>query len=166
MVQKKVFILLLAIIIVNTSFCQNLTATMDKIKLVFSLDEKGTPVYTVSFEDKPVVNSSQMGFIFSNNENFYSGFELTGSEKKSQDDIWQPVWGEVKEIHDHYDQLTVHLKQKGSERLLDIVFRVFSDGVGFRYEFPLQPGLKYFIVTDELTQFSLAGDHKAFWIPG
>ncbi|HEV2483311.1 MAG TPA: glycoside hydrolase family 97 protein, partial [Puia sp.] len=106
----------------------------------------------------------------------------------SFDSVWQPVWGEVREIRDHYEQLRVHLRKSdarpgqggsagstegaadgtmgGGGRLLDIVFRVFADGVGFRYEFPRQPGLKYFIVTDELTQFHMAGDHKTFWIPG
>ncbi len=164
--MKKLFIFFLGIIFINASFAQDLTAAMDKIKLAFSLNETGTPIYSVSFEDKPVIKPSSLGFVFSNNENFNSGFELINSEQKSQDDTWQPVWGEVKEIRDHYNELIVHLKQKNTNRLLDIEFKVFADGVGFRYVFPQQPNLKYFIVKDELTQFNLAGDHKTFWIPG
>jgi hypothetical protein len=90
-----------------------------------------------------------------------------GTERRSSDETWQPVWGETKNIRNHYEELVVHLLKPGSpDRLLDIIFRVFADGVGFRYEFPRQPGLRYFIVSDELTQFRLAGDHKTFWIPG
>ena len=89
-----------------------------------------------------------------------------GSEKRPVDETWKPVWGQVSEIRNHYEEVTVHLKQQSTNRLLDIIFRVFADGVGFRYEFPKQPGIKYFIVTAELTQFNLTGNHKAFWIPG
>ena len=164
--MKQVSVLLLSISFFTATYSQNLTASMDKVKLVFSLNEKGEPVYAVSFNDKPVIKPSQMGFVLSNDDNFSSNFGLTGSDTTSKDTTWKPVWGEVKEIRDHYKQLTVHLKQKNSNRLLDIVFRVFTDGVGFRYEFPLQTNLKYFIVSDELTQFAMAGDHKTFWIPG
>jgi hypothetical protein len=103
---------------------------------------------------------------FVHKDDFSTGFELTGSEKKVVDESWKPVWGEVNTIRDHYEQLTLHLRQKSSGRLLDMVFRVFADGVGFRYEFPQQPGLDYFIISGELTHFNLAGDHKAFWLPG
>ncbi len=164
--MKRTLIFLIGIIVAHSSFAQDLTASMDRIKLSFSLNENGTPIYSVAFNDKPVIKPSSLGFVFSNNDNFSNGFEITGSDKTSQDDTWQPVWGEVKNIRDHYNQLTVHLKQKNTNRLLDIEFRVFADGVGFRYVFPQQPDLKYFIVTDELTQFALAGDHKTFWIPG
>ncbi len=164
--MKRTIIFLLVIIITGSSFAQSLTASMDRIKLAFSLNENGTPIYSVTFNDKPVIKPSSLGFVFINNDNFNSGFEVTGSDTTSHDDTWQPVWGEVKNIRNHYNQLTVHLKQKNTNRLLDIEFRVFAEGVGFRYVFPLQPNLKYFIVSDELTQFALAGDHKTFWIPG
>ncbi|WP_431214489.1 glycoside hydrolase family 97 N-terminal domain-containing protein [Puia sp. P3] len=80
------------------------------------------------------------------------------------DESWKPVWGEVATIRNRYEELTVHLRKE--DRLLDIIFRVFEDGVGFRYVFPVQPELKYFVVEDERTQLAMAGDHKAFWIPG
>lgn len=140
---------------------------MGDIKLQFMLDEKGTPAYAVFFNQKPVILSSQLGFALGDDSTFYKYFEIMGTEKKSFDDTWQPVWGETKNIRNHYEQLTIHLSQMNpARRRLDIVFRVFEDGVGFRYEFPKQPGLKYFILSDEMTQFHLAGDHKTFWIPG
>ena len=139
--------------------------TMGKVRLSFSLDAAGEPVYAVAYGDKAVIRPSKLGFVLSEDSTFYKGFVLLGVERRSFDSVWQPVWGEVREIHDRHEQLTVHLRE-GSGRLLDIVFRVFDDGVGFRYEFPLQPGLKYFVVNDELTQFRMAGDHKTFWIPG
>nr|MBA4166462.1 glycoside hydrolase family 97 protein [Chitinophagaceae bacterium] len=107
-----------------------------------------------------------LGFNLVAEGSFSKNFELISSDKKSADETWKPVWGEVKEIRNKYEQLTVHLRHKKDNRLLDIVFKTFSDGVGFRYEFPHQPNLKYFIIADELTQFILTGDHKTFWIPG
>ena len=146
---------------------QKETVTLGKIQLSFSLDRDGEPVYAVEFAGKPVVLPSRLGFILAEDSTFYKGFVLRGIERKSVDMTWQPVWGETKDIRDQHEQLTVHLQEAGgAARLLDIVFRVFADGVGFRYEFPRQPGLKYFVVTEELTQFRMAGDHKTFWIPG
>src|SRR5450432_2250812 len=155
------------------------TVTMDRMKLVFSLDAQGIPRYAVWYKDKAVILSSEMGFVLQEDSAFCKGFVLAGAgtgvgasagagvERRTVDEYWQPVWGEVRDIRDHYEELVIHL-QKGdaSRRLLDIVFRVFADGVGFRYVFPHQPNLNYFVVSDELTQFHLAGDHKAFWIPG
>ncbi len=155
------------------SFClvrsqgnQNLSITMKAVTVNFTLDENGKPAYDVSYGNKRVIRPSYMGFVLSDLDPLDAGFVLLGSERNSHDETWDPVWGEVHSIRDHYEQLTVHLKQKSSNRLLDIIFRAFEDGVGFRYYFPKQAALKYFIVTDEETQFSLTGDHKVFWIPG
>jgi hypothetical protein len=121
----------------------------------------------VYFNQKQIVKTSSLGFALSDDSTFYKDFELLGSEKKTVDETWKPVWGEVSQIRNNYEELTVHLKHKGTaSRYLDIVFRVFADGVGFRYVFPKQADLKYFIVTNEFTHFNLTGDHKAFWIPG
>ncbi len=140
---------------------------MGNTSLVFMVDADGSPVYSVTYNNRAVILPSSLGFVLANDTSFYKGFELTGTDKKSFDETWQPVWGETKNIRNHYNQLTVHLRQKSAPNLLlDIVFRVFEDGVGFRYVFPKQPGLQYFVVQDELTQFHLAGDHKTFWIPG
>lgn len=143
------------------------TVSLGKSKLSFGLDSKGTPVYEVTYNDKPVIKPSRLGFKLNVDSLFYISFRLTGTEKKSVDETWQPVWGETKNIRNHYEQLVVHLQSTQSlGRLLNIIFRVFEEGVAFRYEFPAQPNLKYFIVTDELTQFNLTGNHKTFWIPG
>jgi glucan 1,4-alpha-glucosidase len=147
------------------------TLQLEKVKLTFTLGDGGVPQYAVSFDDKPVVLSSRLGFSLSEDSLFYKGFVVKGVERSVVDETWQPVWGETKNIRDHYAQMIVHLQKDGAGaagpgRLLDLVFRVFSDGVGFRYVFPKQPGLKYFVVADEMTQFRMAGDHKTFWIPG
>ncbi len=135
--------------------------------MVFNLDPDGTPVYEVFYNNKPVILPSGLGFRLNVDSLFYTDFRITGTERKSFDQTWQPVWGETKNIRNHYEELTVRLQSKNSPgRLLNIVFRVFEDGVGFRYEFPLQPHLRYFIVTDEMTRFNLTGNHKTFWIPG
>jgi glucan 1,4-alpha-glucosidase len=140
---------------------------MSDVKIQFNLDESGRPLYAVFYKDKMILQPSAMGFLLKDQDAFDRDFQLLSTEKKQVDETWQPVWGEVKEIRNHYQQLTVHLKQnRPTGKLLDIIFRVFEDGVGFRYEFPKQPGLKYFVVSDEVTQFNLTGDHKTFWIPG
>lgn len=144
---------------------QSLSARMGRTQLEFRLAEGGIPQYRLQLGNQLVINWSQLGFSLDADSSFYKDFTIAGSSKKIVDQNWQPVWGEVKNIRDHYEELTVHLA-KNNGRLLDLVFRVFDDGLGFRYVFPKQPNLKYFIVKDEYTQFRLTGNHKSFWIPG
>jgi hypothetical protein len=141
---------------------------MNKIKLSFMLDSDGSPMYEVSFSGRPVIKPSHMGFKLDKDSLFFKHFQLLGVERSSADASWQPVWGEVSRIRDRHEQLIVHLQKPGAVAAsrLDIVFRVFEDGVGFRYVFPRESKLDYFIVRQEMTQFALAGDHKTFWIPG
>jgi hypothetical protein len=144
-----------------------LTASLENVKLTFSLPPSGQPTYAVSYRQKPVTQPSQLGLKLTDGPGFDGPLVLTGSEVTNVDNTWQPVLGEVKNIRNHYQQLTVHLRQASAPgQRVDVVFRVFADGVGFRYEFPKQPNLGYFVVADELTEFALAGDHQAFWIPG
>ncbi|AHJ96056.1 glycoside hydrolase family 97 protein [Hymenobacter swuensis] len=144
-----------------------LTARLDKVSLTFALSPNGQPTYTVQFGPKSVIKSSRLGLTLADGKGFDGPLEVTGSETKDVDESWNPVWGEVKTIRNHYQQLTVHLHQpQAPGRRLNVVFRVFSDGVGFRYEVPQQPGLSYFTVQEELTEFNLPANHKAFWIPG
>lgn len=168
--MKKAYILLLCLAVLHTARSQDnktIKASMNKVRLEFMLDADGRPQYSVYYGDEPVIKPSPMGFTLADDAAFDKHFELTRSEQSSVDETWKPVWGEVSSIRNHYQQVTVHLKQKDSpNRLINIIFRVFEDGVGFRYEFPQQPGLKYFVVSNELTGFNLAGDHKTFWIPG
>jgi len=168
MIHCKVFVLAFLVLFSDDIRAQQpVSAGMSKVKLSFSLDGEGSPVYAVSFSGRSVIRPSRMGFKLDKDSGFYKGFQLLGSEKLGVDDSWRPVWGEVGQIRDHYEQLLVHLQQKEApHRRLDIIFRVFEDGVGFRYEFPRASELGYFVVTDEVTEFALAGDHKTFWIPG
>ncbi|RPD44993.1 glycoside hydrolase family 97 protein [Hymenobacter sediminis] len=144
-----------------------LTARLDKVSLTFALSPDGRPTYAVQLGPKPVINTSRLGLELADGKGFDGPLEVTGSETKNVDESWNPVWGEVKTIRNHYQQLTVHLRQpQAPGRRLDVVFRVFADGVGFRYEFPQQPNLTYFVVQQEKTEFNLPANHKAFWIPG
>jgi hypothetical protein len=168
MLPYKISLCFLLMFLLHVASAQQAAdVVLKKVALHFSLTREGAPAYEVSYDGKPVIQPSGLGFKLGDDSSFYTGFQLTGTDKKSVDETWQPVWGETKEIRDHYEQLTVRLcKLSAPHRLLNIVFRVFEDGVGFRYEFPRQPDLNYFIVSDELTEFHLAGDHKTFWIPG
>ncbi len=168
--MKKIYLYLFSIVFFFSAKAQENTtinASVNKIKLEFVLDAHGRPNYKVFFGDKPVINKSYLGIKLANDSAFDKNFALTSSEKTEVDESWKPVWGEVSTIRNHYEQVIIHLKQKSAPgRLMNIIFRVFADGVAFRYEFPKQPNLRYFIVSDELTEFSLTGDNKTFWIPG
>lgn len=168
-VRKIVLCLLCVSILVLKAWSQNkaASASMNKVNLDFGLDKSGIPRYSVSFGGKEVIRSSRLGFRLKDNVALDSNFQIIKTDSLTVDETWKPVWGEVSEVRNHYKQLTFQLQQKNTPKLLlNIVFRLFEDGVGFRYQFPLQPNLKYFIVSDELTQFNLTGDHKTFWIPG
>ncbi|GAO41427.1 glycoside hydrolase family 97 protein [Flavihumibacter petaseus] len=143
-----------------------LQVTMNQVRLEFSLDSKGTPLYQVSYGNQPVVLPSAMGFTLAGNDNFNSGFSIADSRQDSLNETWTTVWGANSKISNNYRQLSVQLIQAATQRKLNIVFRVFEDGVGFRYEFPRQPQLNHFIISEEHTAFRLTGDHKTFWIPG
>lgn len=168
--MKKIIVCLFGMLLFNNGYAQadkSISIVMGKVKLDVSLDEDGRPVYAVSYDQKQAIKTSHLGFSLADDSTFYKGFKLLGTDRKQVDETWTPVWGEVSHIRNHYEQVTLHLQQQtGRQRLLDIVFRVFEDGVGFRYEFPKQTNLGYFVVAAERTEFALAGDDKAFWIPG
>lgn len=168
-IAMKLLFASLMVLTGNLLFAQDkpFVAEMGNVRLEFKMDD-GTPTYSAFYKGKPVIEKSKLGLAVQNSKAFEGNMELLSSPVQAMhDDTWKPVWGEVSSIRNYYSELKVHLKGKGEKgKLLDIVFRVFEDGVGFRYEVPKQPELKYFIVTDELTQFKLTGDHKTFWIPG
>jgi hypothetical protein len=140
---------------------------LNKIGLEFYLDEVGRPVYTLSFGKEKVLNPSVLGFEFTDGTGFNKGLKLTGTSRRSVNEQWKPVWGESNQIRNHYEELKVQLQQQEKPfRKINLIFRVFEDGLGFRYEFPKQVDLKYFVVSRELTEFNMTADHKAFWIPG
>jgi len=135
-------------------------------KLVFELTASGQPQYSFSSSGKSVIEPSLMGFEFQGIQKMTEGFEVVSTEEKTADETWEQPWGEFKKVRDHHTELIVHLKEsKGDERLVDIIFRVFDDGVGFRYFFPKQPHLNKVKIADEATQFTFKSENEVWWIP-
>ena len=126
----------------------------------------GRPFYEVFYKNQPVIKPSTLGFEIVNADNLLDGFEVASVSTSSFDETWQPVWGENSHIRNNYNELLLELKQARSGRLMNIRFRVYDDGVGFRYEFPQQSALNHFVVKEEHTQFAMTGDHTAWWIAG
>lgn len=156
-----IFLLLLPFL----TIAQELKSPNGNFELKFSV-ENGKPTYLLKLKNKAVIKPSTLGLELVNTENLLEGFEITTSETSTFDEIWKPVWGETSTIRNHYNELIVSLKQRETERLMNIRFRLFDEGLGFRYEFPEQDKLTYFIIKEEKTQFAMAGDHKAWWIAG
>ena len=131
----------------------------------FEVNGEGTPVYELTYKRKPVIKPSRLGLEI---EGFSlrKAFTLKGVETVTFDETWTPVWGEVKAIRNHYNEMTATLHQADGDRTMVIRFRLYDDGLGFRYEFPQQKSLNYFVIKEEYSEFAMAGDHKAFWIPG
>lgn len=124
--------------------------------------------YRVAYKGTPVVRPSQLGFVLSKPALTLSHYTVVSVDSSSYNDVWKPLWGEVSEVRDHHKEIVIRLRSQADSRsiMLNLVFRVFDDGVGFRYEFPEQPALKHFVIQEELTQFAMVGNHQAFWIPG
>ena len=159
-----------------------------KLEMSFHLTGDGTPEYTLDYDGRPVILSSGMGFELRGVlkaqkidynadgtvtksdwkpcESLHDGFVVESVERSSHDETWTPVWGEEDSIRNNYNELAVNLVQASTERRLVIRFRLFNDGLGFRYEFPSQKNLNYFVIKEELTQFAMTADHTAWWIPG
>ena len=132
----------------------------------FSLNKQGVPFYKISYKNKPVIKESSLGFLLKGSESLTENFKILDAQKTNFKETWQPVWGEETEILNHYNELLVSLEQTTSLQKMNIRFRVYNEGVGFRYEFPQQKELTYFVISEELSQFAMAGDHTAWWIPG
>lgn len=126
----------------------------------------GVPMYSVTYKDKVVIKPSKLGIELSDCPDMMDGFKLVSSKISSFDETWEPVWGENREIRNHYNELLLKLDQPANYRKMDLRFRVYDDGVGFRYEFPQDGALSYFVIKDEHTQFAMDGDHIAWWIAG
>lgn len=133
----------------------------------FSLQNDGTPTYNLKYKNKEVVKTSKLGLeLKDDKKSLLNDFTITDTKTSTFDETWKPVWGEVDHIRNHYNELAVTLNQKGTDRQIIIRFRLFEDGLGFRYEFPAQKNLTYFVIKEERSQFAMTGDHTAFWIPG
>lgn len=159
--------LLLLAALTLTASGQTLHSPGDILALTFSLTTNGEPAYALRFRQKEVIKPSVLGIRLKDAPSFERGFIIAAVETLTHDDTWEPVWGEVRSIRNHYRQMKITLRQPSVQgRQLVLTFRLYDDGLGFRYEFPRQEQLKYFIVSEELTTFSMNGDHTAFWIPG
>ena len=154
---------------------QQVKSPNGNVVVSFSLVDNGVPTYQVSYKGKPVIKQSRLGLELtpSNNDgikpedtNLMNRFKVSNTETSSFKEVWKPVWGETSSILNHYNEMAVSLTQEHPNRTIIIRFRVYNDGMGLRYEFPRQSNLGYFIIKDEHTQFAMAGDHTAWWLPG
>ncbi len=162
--MKKIVILIF-VVSFQSFFAQDVQSPSKEITMNFSLNSNGEPVYTVNFKGKEVIKQSKMGVSLKDGTSLNKNFIIEKSEKSSFDETWTPVLGEESSIRNHYNQMTFHLKQNESNKKLDIVFKVYDEGVAFRYEFPFENKVDYFVISDENTEFNFTGDHKTFWSP-
>lgn len=184
--MKKWITTLALSVVTMWAAAQTLKSPDGQLEMTFALQNGGVPTYSLTYKGKPVVKTSKLGLelkpvgtqrTFDNfspdanqqkveKNSLYDGFTIAHTQTASVDETWQPVWGEESNIRNHYNELAVTLNQAEKQRQLRIRFRLFNDGLGFRYEFPSQKSLVYFVIKEEKTQFAMAGDHKAIWIPG
>lgn len=186
--MKRILLSAALICVALGAMAQKVTSPDGKMELSFALDN-GRPTYTLRVDGKTVVAPSHLGYQLkkengekstdfdwkpsratdkeaSRKADFFSDFTLEKFENNSFDETWKPVWGEESSIRNHYNELLVQLKQTKNNRFLNIRFRLFDDGLGFRYEFPDQKDLTYFVVAEELTEFAMTGNHTAWWVAG
>ena len=183
--MKRVFLTLLTIATALTvSAKETLSSPNGNLTLTFEVGEGGKPMYSLEYKGKTVVLPSAMGLEFrgqdrqisfgeeitksdhGNSVSLYDKFEQKAVSRNSSDTTWTPVWGEVSTIRDNYNQMVVSLEQTERKYKMDIVFRLYDEGLGFRYVFPEQKELTYFVIKEEHTEFAMTGDHIAWWIPG
>lgn len=157
---------LLVLFMSRAAMAESITSPNGQLQLNFSVNSQGEPVYELFYKGKAVIKPSKLGLELKNDPGLMNGFTLADTQTSTFDETWEPVWGEVKQIRNYYNEMAVTLDQKAQDRNIIIRFRLFDDGLGFRYEFPLQKNLNYFVIKEERTQFAMTGDHKAFWIPG
>nr|MCR5244326.1 glycoside hydrolase family 97 N-terminal domain-containing protein [Bacteroidales bacterium] len=181
--MKKVLLMLIAAVVISCAAHAGevLKSPDGNLELTFRLGEKGEPVYSLSYMGKKVILDSQMGFVLKYKNtpgmhkipfrgpggpaSLFDGFETADVKRSTFDETWTPVWGEESEIRNNYNEMAITLKQK-SGKVMIIRFRLYDDGLGFRYEFPMENALTYFKIYEEVTEFALTGDHTAWWIPG
>lgn len=164
--MKRAILFTIIILQLSASYAQKILSPSGIIDVNFELTERGVPTYYVGYKNKPVVKPSHLGLELNGQPDLMDGFEVVKTSTSSFDEIWKPVWGEVKNIRNHYNELLIELRQPKTDRYMNIRFRVYDDGLGLRYEFPSQKELIYFIVKEEHTQFAMTGNHTAWWIPG
>ena len=167
--MKFLYILCLTLVLSFSNFVnsQELKSPNGALTMHFYLENDGMPTYNLSHKNKEVIKPSHLGLeLKDDKKSLLNDFTITNTENSTFDDVWKPVWGEEKEIRSHYNELSITLQQEENDRIMVIRFRLFDEGLGFRYEFPQQENLVYFIIKEEKSQFAMTGDHTAFWIPG
>lgn len=164
--MKRYSMMLCGLLSAALASAGEVTSPDGNVKLKFLVDEFGTPVYELFYKGKPVIKPSQLGLTCKDDIDLTSRFRVISETPSTFDETWKPVWGEVKEIRNHYNELAAKLLQPETGIVMTLRFRVFNDGLGFRYEFPEQNELGYFVIEEENTEFAMDGDHKAFWLPG
>jgi len=182
--MKKLAIALCVFSSLSILHGQTLTSPDGQVQMQFALTADGTPTYQLNFHGKAVIGESRLGFLFRQRDefkfneqvpadwakghitDFSKGFKVVGTENSTFDETWNPVWGEESEIRNHYNQMNVLLEQTATRRQMQVEFRLFDDGLGFRYTFPQQGTLTYFTVVEELSEFQMTGDHTAWWVLG
>nr|WP_315030361.1 glycoside hydrolase family 97 protein [uncultured Chryseobacterium sp.] len=162
---KNILSLCISIVCGIIIHAQSFESPNGTLQLKFTIKEEGSPYYALTYKGKSIVKDSKLGFILKPDISYFSGFKVENISYTSENNTWKTVWGPNKEVNDHYKEMLVHLVQNKTGWKLDIRFRLFDDGFGFRYEFPVQPELRHFTIHNELTSFNLAKDYKAFWIP-
>ena len=187
--MKKYSLFIASLITTLTIDAQLLKSPDGNMVMEFSIQGEGVPTYTLSYKGKEVIKPSKMGLELVNDVDsspasfddftakedlkvdekkgsLYNGFVVKSTSNSSFDEMWKPVWGEESEIRNNYNEMAVTLTQPEQKRDMIVRFRMFNDGLGFRYEFPQQENLVYLVVKEEKTQFAMTGDHTAYWIPG
>ena len=163
--KKLILCVMICLFGVGFSLAQTLTSPDGNLVMDFHLSADKTPVYSLKYKGKDVIKESKMGFQIRPSFDFSKNFRIVETKEDASDTTWNPVWGQNSVIRDNHKELFVALEQEGTGWLLNIRFRLFDDGLGFRYEFPVQKELRHFTINEEVTEFQLVGDYKAFWIP-
>ncbi|MCR4030705.1 MULTISPECIES: glycoside hydrolase family 97 protein [Flavobacterium] len=182
--MQKFYLILSAVILSSVLSAQEITSPNGDVSMKFSLENNGVPTYSLKFKNKNVIKPSQMGFELAQeggqrtfddfsgsaqdkkDNSLFDNFSILETTRNSFNQNWKPVWGQTKNIENNYNEIAFKLQQKNSGRVMIVRFRVFDDGLGFRYEFPQQKAMSFFTVKEEMTQFAMTGDHTAYWITG
>ncbi|WP_270769254.1 glycoside hydrolase family 97 protein [Segatella buccae] len=173
--MRKIQLFLAFVLLPMMAAAQTVKSPDGNVALTFTLSDNGRPTYEMTYKGRAVVKPSHLGLELAKDRHaskgkdetdLMDGFKITDTRISSFDETWKPVWGETATIRNHYNELEVDLNQPSSDRNIIIRFRVYNDGMGLRYEFPQQKALNYFLIKEEHTQFAMAGDHTAWWLPG
>ena len=165
--MKNIFSVILVLTTIFGASAQEFKSPNGNFKMSFTLENDGTPMYQLFFKNKEVIRKSKLGLeLQKDKKSLVNDFKVVDSKESTFNETWKTVWGEETQIQNHYNELAVTLKQNETDREIIIRFRLFNEGLGFRYEFPQQKNLIYFVIKEERTEFAMTGNHTAFWIPG